>query len=288
MPPLQIQLRKRVVPKHLCLSDVASKHIDAGMARLLLNRPFGSPGNRRGGGKAGPKRVARKQRNSFSNLLAVLLDDLGDDAITEARGPRPAELRDSAKEGPGRDLSLGNPLAKRPHRAGQRIFAVRNPDLPALTLLVGLAFSDHEHEAFIGFGEVFDIEVDEIAPAKRSAKADEQDSLVTQPCQGRGAVSEHRLEVVNQHRVLPAGRGTEIASKPPHGVSHNPFAGRRQMAVSSMSLGDSRHPALHRRDLEPKLLRTIPKIEREIVGRTGSGQRFLFLHQARKCFQSAR
>ena len=37
MPPLQIQLRKRVVPKHLRLSDVPSKHIDTGMARLLLN-----------------------------------------------------------------------------------------------------------------------------------------------------------------------------------------------------------------------------------------------------------
>ena len=33
-----------------------------------------------------------------------------------------------------------------------------------------------------------------------------------------------------------------------------------------MSLGDGRHPALHGRDLEPKLLRTIPKIEGEIVG----------------------
>ena len=37
MPPLQIQLRKRVIPKHLCLSDVPSKYIDTGMARLLLN-----------------------------------------------------------------------------------------------------------------------------------------------------------------------------------------------------------------------------------------------------------
>ena len=56
--PLQIQLRKRVIAKHLGLSDVPSKHIDTGMARLLLNRSFGSPSNRRGGGKAGPKRVA--------------------------------------------------------------------------------------------------------------------------------------------------------------------------------------------------------------------------------------
>ena len=79
-------------------------------------------------------------------------------------------------------------------------------------------------------------------------------------------MSEHRLEVFDQHRVLPAGRGTEIASKPPHGVSHNPFASRRLMAVASMSLGDGRHPALHRRNLEPKLLRTMPKIEGEIVG----------------------
>jgi len=92
-------------------------------------------------------------------LLAVPFDDLGDDAITEARRPHPAELRDSPKEGPGRDLSLGNPFAKRLNRAGQRILAIGNPDLPAFTLLVGLAFSDHENKAFIGFGEVFDIEV---------------------------------------------------------------------------------------------------------------------------------
>ena len=37
MPPLQIQLRKGVIPKHLRLSDVPSKYIDTRMARLLLN-----------------------------------------------------------------------------------------------------------------------------------------------------------------------------------------------------------------------------------------------------------
>jgi hypothetical protein len=72
MPPLQIQLRKRVIPKHRRLSDVPPKHIDAGMARLLLDRPLGSPSNRRGGGKARPKRVARKERNTLPNLLALL------------------------------------------------------------------------------------------------------------------------------------------------------------------------------------------------------------------------
>ena len=54
----RVRYRKGVIPKHLCLSDAPSKHIYTGMARLLLDRPFGSPGNRRGGGKAGPKRVA--------------------------------------------------------------------------------------------------------------------------------------------------------------------------------------------------------------------------------------
>jgi len=38
-----------------------------------------------------------------------------------------------------RRVGRGNPFAKRPNRAGQRILAVRNPDLPAFTLLVGLS-----------------------------------------------------------------------------------------------------------------------------------------------------
>jgi len=35
--PLQIKLRKRVVSKHLRLSDVPSKYVDTRMARLLLD-----------------------------------------------------------------------------------------------------------------------------------------------------------------------------------------------------------------------------------------------------------
>src|SRR5512135_3470890 len=101
MPPLQIQLRKRVIPKHLCLSDVSSKYADTGMARLLLDRPFGSPSNRRGGGKAGPERVTREERNSFPNHRTVLFHDLRNHAVGESRRPRPAELRDSPKKGPG-------------------------------------------------------------------------------------------------------------------------------------------------------------------------------------------
>jgi hypothetical protein len=49
---------------------------------------------------------------------------------------------------------------------------------------------------------------------------------------GKETVSEHRLQVIDQDRILPAGRGTELASKSPHGVSHNPFASRRPMAVA--------------------------------------------------------
>ena len=69
--------------------------------------------------------------------------------------------------------------------------------------------------------------------------------------------------------ICGSGVGASVAANKVkgirHGVSHNPFAGRRRMAIASMSLGDGRNPALHRRNLEAKLLRAEPQVEGKVV-----------------------
>jgi hypothetical protein len=71
-----------------------------------------------------------------------------------------------SKKWPLTDLSSNHPFAQNVHRTGVGIFAKGNSYISSFAILIRFSFADHQDQTFISFGNVLNIQIHQIAPAK--------------------------------------------------------------------------------------------------------------------------
>ena len=97
---------------------------------------------------------------------------------TRPSGADPAVAGDPSERWASVDARGGAPGSPRSDRTGGGVAPIRKAKSFGLPFLVGLGSTQHEHQAAVVFGDVFDVEADELTAAQCSGEADEHEGPV--------------------------------------------------------------------------------------------------------------
>jgi hypothetical protein len=122
----------------------------------------------------GPERVAGVLRRVEPGRSRGALDDPRDGAVGQPAGQQSSVPVDAAEERPIGDRRRLEPSPQSAHRAGGRVRAVRDSDLPPLALLVGLRAPERHDQAIVRANHVVEVQGDQLGAPERAGEAQQQ------------------------------------------------------------------------------------------------------------------